>query len=60
MIAYCVLTALQQYSISMGEHYEVGVSEESILIDMEGSIILTDAYKYRENPSRRSLRRLHS
>lgn len=27
---------------------------------MEGTIVLTDAHKYRENPSRRSLRRLHS
>ncbi len=57
MVAYCALMALQDFA-RLGEGYEVLVSEEALLIEIEGKIVLTDAPRYREQPGRHSLRRI--
>ena len=59
MVAYCALLALCDFS-RLGEGYEVAVSEDTLLIEIEGRIVLTDAPRYREQPGRHSLRRICS
>jgi hypothetical protein len=46
MVAYCSLMALQEFAV-LGEGYEVAVGEETLLIEIDGKIILTDAPRYR-------------
>lgn len=57
MVAYCALMALQDFA-RLGEGYEVLISEETLLIEIEGRIVLTDAPRYREQTGRHSLRRI--
>jgi hypothetical protein len=59
MVAYCALLGLQDFG-RLGEGYEVAVSEETLLIELEGRIVLTDAPRYREHHGRHSLRRIGS
>lgn len=44
----------------MGDGYELTVNEETLLIEMDGKIILTDTARFKEQSSRRSLRRICS
>lgn len=59
MVSYCALQALQEFA-KMGDCYELAVNEETLLIEIDGKIILTDAARFKEQPSRRSLKRLCS
>lgn len=59
MVGYCALMALQEFA-KMGEAYELPVSEETLLIDIDGKIVLSDAARFKEEPTRRSLRRISS
>ena len=59
MVGYCALQALQEFA-KMGEGYELAVKEETLLIEIDGKIILSDTARFKEQPSRRSLRRICS
>ena len=59
MVGYCALMALQEFA-KMGEAYELPVTEETLLIEIDGKIVLSDAARFKEQPSRRSLRRICS
>jgi hypothetical protein len=53
MVAYCVLTALQTYR-GFDPQYEMEVSLQTLFIDVQGSIVVSDVDRYREKSSRRS------